>query len=235
MRTLKTGSRGSDVKQLQQLLGVKADGIFGSLTRAAVTEFQAACGLAADGIAGPLTWARLLPDTAAGTEDIKQFSKPHGSMIYGPDRSYSTYAEGGCGVAAFAIVARFWGLIPEGESATLTVQRLGEYAWRHGFRIKGGGTSAGLFSTNGVKSSATGSASAIEAALRAGRPVILHIKKGFPNGYTGKGHYIVAYGIREDRVLLRDVGSSKASRQSAPLASLTKGLKNAYITERVSE
>lgn len=237
MTTLRKGSRGAEVKQLQQLIGVTADGIFGDKTRAAVIEYQRAHNLTPDGIVGARTWAVLRGgadprDIIIKCDDIKQSSSPHGSMIYGPNSSYSTYANGGCGVASFAIVNRAYGYAPEGESTTKTVQRLGRYSWEHGYRIKGGGTSAGLFNTNGCKYTTTKSVNSIEDALRAGKLVILHIKKGFPNGYGGEGHYIVAYGIQNDVVLLRDVGSSKASRQSAPLLKITTGLKNAYIMNK---
>lgn len=56
---LKTGSRGNDVKQLQQKLGIAADGIFGPGTEQAVKNWQAKNGLHADGKVGPLTWGKL--------------------------------------------------------------------------------------------------------------------------------------------------------------------------------
>jgi peptidoglycan hydrolase-like protein with peptidoglycan-binding domain len=58
--TLRRGSRGAAVKQLQSKLGVGADGIFGPLTEATVRQFQREHGLVGDGIVGPLTWAKLL-------------------------------------------------------------------------------------------------------------------------------------------------------------------------------
>lgn len=56
---LQTGDSGDQVRELQRLLGVTSDGIFGPDTKAAVVAFQTAHGLAADGIVGPLTWAAL--------------------------------------------------------------------------------------------------------------------------------------------------------------------------------
>lgn len=233
MQTVKKGSRGEAVKLLQGLLGVTADGIFGVKTQTAVKDYQAGHGLKVDGICGPATWAAIYPqpDIVISCEDLKQAAAPHGSMIYGPDKSYSTYKSGGCGVVSFAIVQRAYGLTPAGESATDTIQRLGRYSWEHGFRPKGAGTNAGLFKTNGTKYTATTSAARIEDAIRTGKLVILLIKKGF-GSYTGDGHYIVAYAIKGDTVLLRDVGTSAASRQKIALSKITTGLKNAYIMEK---
>jgi putative chitinase len=56
---LKNGSKGEEVKQLQTLLGLGADGIFGPGTEAKVKEWQAANGLAADGIVGDGTWGKM--------------------------------------------------------------------------------------------------------------------------------------------------------------------------------
>jgi len=61
---LKNGSRGEEVKQLQTLLGLSADGVFGAGTEAKVKEWQAANGLTADGIVGDGTWGKMLSNTA---------------------------------------------------------------------------------------------------------------------------------------------------------------------------
>jgi Transglycosylase-like domain/Putative peptidoglycan binding domain len=52
---LKRGSRGPAVVELQQQLGVAADGVFGAQTQRAVRRFQARKGLAVDGVVGPQT------------------------------------------------------------------------------------------------------------------------------------------------------------------------------------
>lgn len=234
MATLKKGSRGSEVKHLQKLLNIKADGIFGAQTQAAVKAYQTAHNLTPDGIVGPNTWRVLNggpdpEDITIPCEDLKQGAAPHGSMTYGPNSSYTTYAKGGCGVVSFAVCYRALGLAPAGEKATDTIQRLGRYAWEHGYRIKGGGTYASLFKTNGCKSEQIGTQAKIENAVRAGKLVILLIQKGFDNTYGGDGHYVCAYGIQGDRLLLRDVGSSAARRQYCSLAKVKTGLKGAYI------
>ena len=56
---LKIGSKGDDVKSLQQKLGLTADGSFGPGTEKAVKEWQAKNGLTADGIVGDASWAKL--------------------------------------------------------------------------------------------------------------------------------------------------------------------------------
>src|SRR5262245_49489757 len=64
-RTLRRGSRGSDVGDLQSRLAAAGfdagpvDSVFGSLTDTAVRAYQRAHGLAADGVVGPQTWAAL--------------------------------------------------------------------------------------------------------------------------------------------------------------------------------
>jgi putative peptidoglycan binding protein len=64
-RLLKVGTQGGDVRQLQELLHISADGIFGRNTRAAVLGFQQANGLAVDGIVGPITWSALVAQIGA--------------------------------------------------------------------------------------------------------------------------------------------------------------------------
>jgi len=69
---LKVGSKGELVKDIQEVVGVKADGDFGPGTEAAVKKWQAANGLTADGIVGPGTLAKMdLLDTDL-TENIKK-------------------------------------------------------------------------------------------------------------------------------------------------------------------
>ncbi len=68
--TLKMGSHGAEVKQLQRLLNGKLklspalleDGVFGKATDLAVKQFQAQQHLGLDGIVGPKTWAALLTE-----------------------------------------------------------------------------------------------------------------------------------------------------------------------------
>jgi peptidoglycan hydrolase-like protein with peptidoglycan-binding domain len=65
--TVSTGNRGVDVKVVQLLLNISADGVFGSGTATAVKNFQASRGLVADGIVGPTTWGALVPTVRSGS------------------------------------------------------------------------------------------------------------------------------------------------------------------------
>ena len=69
---LRKGSRGEQVKRMQQGLGIDADGIFGSGTEAKVKQFQASFGLAEDGMAGPATLAKLNTFAAIITDKVIQ-------------------------------------------------------------------------------------------------------------------------------------------------------------------
>lgn len=58
---LRRGMQGADVKTVQAILGITADGRFGPKTETAVKKFQdkSGAGLASDGIVGPKTWTEL--------------------------------------------------------------------------------------------------------------------------------------------------------------------------------
>lgn len=56
MPTIKKGSKGKAVKIWQVIIGVNADGIFGSDTDKKTRAFQKSHGLGVDGIVGPKTW-----------------------------------------------------------------------------------------------------------------------------------------------------------------------------------
>lgn len=57
--TIRFHDRGSDVAEVQTILGIQVDGRFGPNTLLAVEAFQSAHGLVVDGIVGPNTWAAL--------------------------------------------------------------------------------------------------------------------------------------------------------------------------------
>jgi putative chitinase len=67
---LKQGSKGEDVKKLQQKLGLGADGIFGAGTAEAVKKWQAANGLTADGVVGDGTWSKMFGENQVVKEEV---------------------------------------------------------------------------------------------------------------------------------------------------------------------
>lgn len=76
MKTLRIGSRGSEVRSLQMLLEKhnfvgSVDGIFGNGTEDLVEAFQRKNNISADGIVGNGTWALLLNDTNKSINDDK--------------------------------------------------------------------------------------------------------------------------------------------------------------------
>ena len=85
--TLRRGSRGDMVEELQALLNAKCgydleiDAVYGAKTESAVIAFQLANGLTADGICGPKTWralgvnhfadvGKIIPDGASPPADV---------------------------------------------------------------------------------------------------------------------------------------------------------------------
>jgi caspase domain-containing protein/putative peptidoglycan binding protein len=127
-RYLRLGSRGEDVRRVQELLQIAGhdpgpiDGIFGSRTDQAVRGFQAANQLVQDGIVGPRTWEAL---TSSGTEDRPaQGISLHIGLNVVDDIAYGTPITplGGCVNDANAMTALAQG---QGFSTTTLLDREG--------------------------------------------------------------------------------------------------------------
>ena len=77
METIKLGSKGNTVKELQKLLSLTVDGNFGPKTDKAVKEFQTKNNLIADGIVGAKTWEALsITNTESKCIDTSIIYKP---------------------------------------------------------------------------------------------------------------------------------------------------------------
>ena len=72
---LNIGSKGEDVKTLQNKIGIAADGSFGPNTEAKVKEWQAANGLTADGVVGDVTWAKMFNNNLVNTPILTSLFK----------------------------------------------------------------------------------------------------------------------------------------------------------------
>ena len=58
--TLKRGTKSDLVKVIQYILGIEVDGSFGPKTEQAVKQYQQFINIKADGIVGDETWKRFL-------------------------------------------------------------------------------------------------------------------------------------------------------------------------------
>ena len=76
---LKIGSRGQEVKELQEFLGIKSDGVFGKVTHKAVKEWQHKNGLLTDGIVGPITMYAMGFATTDNQETV--YTTPNGLIV----------------------------------------------------------------------------------------------------------------------------------------------------------
>lgn len=85
---LKLGSRGNEVKALQEKLNLKADGIFGPLTEEAVKDFQRSNGLEVDGIVGADTLSKL--NLSVNKRSIKELIVHCSATPEGKDYSVDT-------------------------------------------------------------------------------------------------------------------------------------------------
>ncbi len=92
---LKIGSRGKEVKELQEFLEIGADGIFGKGTEASVKKWQSLNNLTADGIVGPATWDAMGLATTDNSEQIyttengliiNKHYLPKGEYLEGPTK-----------------------------------------------------------------------------------------------------------------------------------------------------
>ena len=88
---LRTGSRGIQVKDLQEFLNIGADGIFGEGTAKAVKAWQSRNRLEVDGVVGPRTWDTM----GLATTDISEqvYTLENGLLLeqyYLPEGEYKT-------------------------------------------------------------------------------------------------------------------------------------------------
>jgi hypothetical protein len=89
---LKRGSKGKNVKDLQEFLGIEDDGVFGPGTEKAVKLWQKENNLIVDGIVGPATYNEM---GLASTDDTERiFDTPNGLQIHRHYLPKGEYKEG---------------------------------------------------------------------------------------------------------------------------------------------
>lgn len=89
---LKLGSKGKEVKELQEFLGLNTDGDFGPKTDAAVKKWQKKNGLTPDGIVGPKTWNAMGLATTDLSENV--YTTENGLVIHRHFLPIGEYKEG---------------------------------------------------------------------------------------------------------------------------------------------
>ena len=77
---LKVGSTGNKVKELQELLSLSTDGVFGIDTLKTVKNFQSKNGLISDGVVGNRTWDVLLNTPKISIQDKQKYSLSDNGM-----------------------------------------------------------------------------------------------------------------------------------------------------------
>lgn len=85
---LKLGSRGNEVKVLQEKLNLKVDGIFGPITEEAIKAFQRTNGLEVEGIVGADTLSKL--NLSVNKRNIKELIVHCSATPEGKDYSVDT-------------------------------------------------------------------------------------------------------------------------------------------------
>lgn len=89
---IKKGSKGNEVKLIQEFLGIEDDGIFGKGTENAVKRWQKENGLVDDGVVGPATWNAMGIISTDNSETAK--STESGILINKSYLSKDEYSKG---------------------------------------------------------------------------------------------------------------------------------------------
>lgn len=124
---LKKGTRGEEVKQLQEYLEIGADGVFGPGTEAAVKKWQKENSLVADGIVGPKTWEAMGLATTDESEQVyttdnglivNRHFLPKGEYLSGPSKKEYCFLHHTAGWNNPYKTVRNWGNDTRGRIAT---------------------------------------------------------------------------------------------------------------------
>jgi len=127
-KSLKKGSRGKRVRQLQRALGIPADGIFGKGTKRAVKRYQRRHGLTVDGIAGPQTLSALGVGSQSSGRKSHRGGSRGGKGVRALQRKLGLPADGAFGPQTERAVKSFQrrrGLVADGVVGPQTRSALG--------------------------------------------------------------------------------------------------------------
>ena len=226
MLMVKYGSKGDAVKELQKLLGIAADGIFGKNTLAAVKAYQNAHGLEADGIVGKQTWASLKGETIVLGDkpvDYKQYDSRWGSIKYSTHTSKQTIRNSGCGVTAMADIIATW------FDDSITPKEMAALAVKKGYRTYNAGTSWGFFDYIAkqypfAKYARTKNHTVAIQALEEGALCVASMAPGY---WTSGGHFICLWKCDGTYMYANDPASAKRTKQK--LSQFKKEVKQYFV------
>lgn len=235
--TIKKGSKGDAVKMWQLFLGITADGIFGSGTRASTITYQNTANLTADGIVGPKTWTTAFAneilepaETIVNSKpvDYKQYDSKWAKVVYTKNNTYNksqTIKSSGCGPTSAAdIVATWWDKsITPVELAALSVQK--------GYRTENSGTAWGFFKFLANKYGAskfvqTSSVATLKEALAHGAYAVVSFG---PSKWTKGGHYCCIWKWDGSHFYINDPASAASSRAKGTEKEVTSARKQFFI------
>jgi len=133
-RWITKGSYGEHVKELQQALGIPADGYFGPQTEEAVKKYQTAQNLPVDGIVGPRTWSKLFPSAETKEEVPAPAEKKETTVT--PTSEKPVLRRGAVGDAVRE-VQRAVGVYADGSFGGLTERAVKDFQFSHDLPVDG--------------------------------------------------------------------------------------------------
>jgi peptidoglycan hydrolase-like protein with peptidoglycan-binding domain len=126
--TIKKGSRGPTVAKWQRMIGIDADGNFGSGTDAATKKWQSDHGLPPDGIVGIMTWAKALENTSPVGMMALEWNQPSPEIPSAPaPATVIPPTPGAVSLASAAAVAQ--GYAPKTPPKTQASVGAGFFGW----------------------------------------------------------------------------------------------------------
>jgi peptidoglycan hydrolase-like protein with peptidoglycan-binding domain len=131
-RWLARGSWGEPVKQVQQALGVPADGFFGPQTEEAVKKFQTSHDLQVDGVVGPRTWAKLSP--SAEQKESSPVPEQKENAVSAAEKPWLKKGSTGDRVTE---LQRMLGTVVDGDFGRRTEEAVKEYQFSHDLPVDG--------------------------------------------------------------------------------------------------
>lgn len=214
MKTLKKGSKGEEVLILKGWLNALDTGdSFGPQTEDAVRFFQTSKGLKADGIVGPLTWAALTGEGGGEYKqpvDYKQYDSRWASVMYSNHNDKKqTIKSSGCGPTSMAdIVATV-------KDSRITPVEMAKFALAKGCRTNNEGTAWAFFPKVAdeygfSKYRKATSLADLKSCLDTGGYIVASMGKGY---WTSGGHYICVWKYDGTYIYANDPASSSRKKQ----------------------